>query len=149
MNKENLKNYVLMIAALVIGALGYKILFEQKPVNPTYRQGGGKNGKMVSPYHDKQVKNTILKNRSDMITCYNAYIETDPKITDGPLKVDFEIDDDGDVINAEKIIGPFVDETFLTCVIDSVHKWKFPEPNIATPVYVEHTFTFKKRVTAK
>ena len=136
------------MAAVLIGGLGYKVLFEKRPQMQQYRQqtGDPKGAKSISPYHDFQVKNTIMKNRGDIIKCYNTFIETKPQITDGRLKVDFEIDDNGEVIHAEKVTGPFVDETFLSCVTGNIKKWKFPEPNIPTPVYVEHTFHFSQRV---
>ena len=143
-----------MAAAVIIGALGYKVLFE-KPSEPahTYVPGqngnNGNKGKLVSPYHDQQIKNTIMKNRGDIIECYNTFITTNPEMTDGPLKVDFQIDDDGDVLSSEKVSGPFVDETFIQCVTNTITKWKFPEPNIATPVYAEHTFHFKRREETK
>jgi len=43
-------------------------------------------------------------------------------------------------------IGGLGDEKMNQCVLDAIKKWKFPEPNIPSPVYVDHTFTFKKTV---
>ena len=149
---EKQKNYLLIAAGVVIALLLGKILFH-KPVylSQPVASGGDEKGRKsgLSPYHDHQVKNTIMKNRGDVIKCYNAFVDEKPadpkqtKITDGPMKIDFEIDDDGDVIKAGKI-GGIGDEKMSTCVIAVIKRWKFPEPNISAPVYVDHTFNFKK-----
>jgi len=150
MLNEKQKNYVLIGAGVVIALLVGKLLF-QKPVYMPMGMGGSSEGdnkggkKSLSPYHDHQVKNTIMKNRIDVINCYNAFVDRNPPVTDGPFKVDFEIDSDGEVIKSD-FIGGVGDEELVNCVTGAIKKWKFPEPvNMNTPVYVDHTFTLKKR----
>jgi len=154
---EKQKNYVLIGAGVVIALLIGKIVSQRPVYMPQPVSVGDDKGKNagLSPYHDHQVKNTIMKNRSDIIECYNAFVDEKPpekskdpqqtKVTDGPMKVDFEIDSDGDVIKADKI-GGIGDEKMTKCVVEAIKKWKFPEPNIPSPVYVDHTFNFKKAV---
>lgn len=99
----------------------------------------------IYPYHDHQVKNTILKNRNGLAECYNTYIKSKPKITDGTLKVDFQLNSDGEVITAEKVRSNFRDTTLIDCTLAEIKTWTFPSPNIPAPVYVDHTFTFSNR----
>jgi len=141
---EKQKNYLLITAGVLIALLVGKILF-QKPVYISQPAAVDEKGKKsgLSPYHDHQVKNTIMKNRSDVIKCYNVFVDSKPENSDGPMKIDFEIDRDGDVIRAGKV-GGIGDEKMSKCVVEAIKKWKFPEPNIPAPVYVDHTFNFTK-----
>ena len=152
---EKQKNYLLIAAGVVIALLIGKIVSQRPVYMPQPVVAGDEKGKKsgLSPYHDHQVKNTIMKNRSGIIKCYNAFVDEKPvkdtpkKVTDGPMKVDFEIDSDGDVIKADKI-GGIGDEKMTKCVVEAIKKWKFPEPNIPTPVYVDHNFQFRKATAA-
>jgi hypothetical protein len=147
MDNKKIKNIILMASALIIVALSYKLLFDKNKLIPNYRNN--KKGKpSLSPYHDHQVKNTIMKNRSGIIKCYNKFIDTDPKISNGRTKVDFEINEDGDVIKSGIIAG-IGDEEMHHCIKVAIKSWKFPEPNISSPVYVDHSFNFKKRSKEK
>ena len=61
------------------------------------------------------------------------------------MMVDFEIDSSGEVEKAGVVSGGFGDVKFQKCVTDAIRSWKFPQPNIPAPVYVDHTFTFSKK----
>ena len=148
MNQDKIKNYLLIGAGIIIILLIIKIVMDKPVFIPQQMMPGGESGGKkagLSPYHDHQVKNTILKNRYQIIDCYNIYIEKKPEKTDGLMMVDFEIDSSGEVEKTGVVSGGFGDETFKQCITDTIKKWQFPKPNIPAPVYVDHTFTFKKK----
>jgi len=146
---EHIKNYLLIAAAVIIGILGYKVMFEKKFLPMPQVISDHKGGKKaISPYHEYQVKNTVMKKRAAIIGCYDTFLDTKPKRTNGVIKVDFEIDGDGDIIGSDIVTSPFQNKKLHTCITGAIKEWQFPEPNIQAPVYVEHSFTFKKREKA-
>ena len=62
----------------------------------------GKDGRApVDPYMQNEVKNRIIKGYGDLQVCYRSFLKTNPKTTDGELKMDWQIDADGDVFSPE------------------------------------------------
>jgi len=104
----------------------------------------GKDGrKPTDPYIQNEVKNTIIKGYRDLQICYNDFLKTNPKTTDGDLKMDWQIDTDGDVISPEVVTSPFQSDTFHNCMAKQISAWRFPEPMVKK--YVTHTFKFEKK----
>lgn len=91
-------------------------------------------------YLQNEVKNTILKGYRELQSCYKDYLKSSPKITDGEIKIDWQVKENGSVENTQIIISQFADEAFKKCMTDNISKWEFPEPPIKK--YVVHTFKF-------
>ncbi|MDH5655094.1 MAG: AgmX/PglI C-terminal domain-containing protein [Spirochaetia bacterium] len=107
------------------------------------RPAAGKDGRTpVDPYIKNEVKNRIIKGYGELQICYKEFLKTNPKITDGDIKMDWQIDTDGDVISPEVITSPFSSESFHKCMAGKIESWKFPEPPIQK--YISHTFKFAK-----
>lgn len=94
------------------------------------------------PYIDQQVKNRIIKGYGDLQKCYKDYIAVAPSVTDGEVKMDWQIDEDGQPTRPEVVVSPFPD-SLHRCMADTIEKWEFPPP--ARPRYVVHTFRFNKK----
>jgi len=97
-----------------------------------------------SPYHAKEVRNTITKKQNMLQTCYLNFLKTKPEKTDGKSHLDWMIQSKGDVTKVEVIRSELDNEPFLKCLTREIATWKFPPPPAGSPTYVDHEFHFKK-----
>jgi TonB family protein len=134
-----------IILAIVI-LFGF-IYFNQQKENLLLRQmisekgSAGKNKKDEDPYLANEVKNRVLKGYGEMNKCYKEYLAKNPKIKDGNIVVDWQIDTNGKTVSPEIVTSDFRNPEFEHAVINAVTGWKFPEPVLKK--YVTHTFKFK------
>jgi len=115
----------------------------QAQLQQTLNKSSGNQRKQKDPYLSNQVKNTIIKHLREVQVCYNQFTSNSPKITDGRLKLDWTINEEGKVIQPEIISSPFESKDFHICVINSIKKWTFPKPPFGQEKYVQHSFNFK------
>ena len=146
--KENWKLFAIAgVAVVFISFLVYRDFQREEQMRMLLsNQGmmGGKDGRPGrDPYIQNEVKNRIIKGYADLQICYKDHLKADPKVTDGDLKMDWQIDTDGEVISPEVIFSPFQNEKLHQCMKDQIKKWKFPEPPVKK--YVTHTFKFEKK----
>jgi len=97
-----------------------------------------------SPYHAREVRNTVTKKQNMLQTCYLNFLKTKPEKTDGMLHLDWMIQSDGHVTNVEEISTELANKPFSQCLTKEIVKWKFPPPPTGAPTYVDHEFRFKK-----
>ncbi|MCB1201779.1 MAG: AgmX/PglI C-terminal domain-containing protein [Leptospiraceae bacterium] len=139
MKKENI--IILSVVVLGYAFLFFKIDSLQRSIANAQKPMVNSNGKIIYPYLEREVKNTITKNARAMQKCFNVYIQTKPEVTIGQIRAEWFITEGGEVENAEIIQSVFTDKTFLSCIIDAIGGWQFPPPDKRT--YVEHTFRFQ------
>ncbi|MEM7183171.1 MAG: AgmX/PglI C-terminal domain-containing protein [Spirochaetota bacterium] len=146
--KQHTTTIIVAVAALlVIAYLLYRdnqrekqiaLLLSQQQMNRSE-----KGGKPSDPYLDNQVKNRIIKGYTELQECYKAFLLETPKVTDGSLKIDWQISTDGKVITPGIVLSPFKSETFHNCMLKKIKDWEFPPPIVRK--YVVHTFKFTKK----
>ena len=147
-----MKNFNWQITAIVF--MGVLVLFlfyrdmqrdrEMGMLMSQQAMASGKDGrKPVDPYIQNEVKNRIIKGYLELQVCYKDFLQTSPAVTDGDLKMDWQIDTDGDVISPEVVVSPFRSDSFHKCMAEKIKTWKFPDP--AVKKYVTHTFRFEKK----
>ena len=91
------------------------------------------------------VKNTIVKNAQSIQSCFLKLIESTPDIPEsGRVLVDWQIDSKGKVFEAGVISDEFSNKEFQACLREKIGEIIFPAPPSVRPVYVEHTFLFRK-----
>lgn len=98
-------------------------------------------GKVIYPYQEREVKNTVVKYRQKMQDCFEQYMKTKPQKTAGLMHVEWNVSRDGSVHGVDIIASDFSDETFQKCVTSSIENWRFPKPG--KEEYVEHRFRFQ------
>ena len=109
------------------------------------RQQVGGSGEGQEAYLKGAVKNTIVKHSQSIQGCYLSLIESTPDIPEiGKVLVDWQIDPGGKVFEAGVIRDEFSNKEFQTCLGTKIGEIIFPAPPSVRPVYVEHTFVFKK-----
>ena len=108
------------------------------------QQGGGIREGQES-YIKGAVKNTIVKNAQSIQSCFLKLIESTPDIPEsGRVLVDWQIDSKGKVFEAGVVSDEFSNKEFQACLREKIGEIIFPAPPSVRPVYVEHTFLFRK-----
>ena len=108
------------------------------------QQGGGSGGGQVS-YLKGAVKNTIVKHAQSIQGCYLSLIESTPELPDsGKVMADWQINSGGKVFEAGVVSDEFSNKEFQACLREKIGEIIFPAPPSVRPVYVEHTFLFRK-----
>ncbi len=155
-SKEGLFKNLLILILLIsnIGLVLFIILKEEKRYNhsPEVRMLPAlapvdKEGK--TPYHYNQVKNTITKKNIEIRTCYNSFLESKPELVSGRLIVDWQVNPDGSVKNAELVRSQINSPKLASCLISKINSWSFPPPPSGRATYVAHTFLFKTQEEVK
>jgi hypothetical protein len=123
-------------------------LFLRKPSEaqfiPPPNVGTDKQG--ISPYHKREVNNTIKKHMRNVQSCYNIHLETKPQVAEGKIHFDWQIEPDGDVDKAELIASDFLAPVLEACIKKEISSWEFPPPpDQSRNTYAEFTFVFKKQ----
>ncbi|MCG6142592.1 AgmX/PglI C-terminal domain-containing protein [Leptospira mtsangambouensis] len=103
--------------------------------------------KGLSPYHKREVNFTITKHKRKIQICYNLYLETKPKIEEGKIQFDWQIDLDGIPTKVELIQSDLPSDSLINCIQKEISSWEFPPPpERSHNTYAEYTFFFKKEV---
>ena len=107
-------------------------------------------GKVVDPYQNRQVKNTVTANSRDVQKCYNAYLEKmGDKVAkgeatgDGEVVLDWSVRSSGRAEQIRVVFSGFQNSDFENCLIRTIESWKFPRPP-ADEVYTDHHFRFSR-----
>ena len=109
------------------------------------RQQGGGSGEGQESFLKGAVKNTIVKNSQSIQSCFLKLIESTPDIPEsGRVLVDWQIDSKGKVFEAGVVSDEFSNKEFQACLREKIGEIIFPAPPSVRPVYVEHTFLFRK-----
>lgn len=99
----------------------------------------------LSPYHKREVNLTITKHKRKIQICYNLYLDTKPKIEEGKIQFDWQIEPDGVPTKVELIQSDFTSDLLISCIQKEISSWEFPPPPDRTRnTYAEYTFLFKK-----
>ena len=138
---------IILVAALY---LGYE-LTETRRENQALvqqllqaRQQGGSD-KVNESYLKGPVKNTIVKHAGSIQKCFLSMIERSPDIPEsGKVLLDWQIDSSGTVFGAGVVRDEFLNKEFQKCLGTNISRIVFPIPPSRNPVYVEHTFLFRK-----
>ncbi len=109
------------------------------------RQQVGGSGEGQEAYLKGAVKNTIVKHAKSIQSCFLSLIESSPDILEsGKVLVDWQIDSKGKVFEVGVVRDEFSNKEFQACLREKIREIIFPEPPSVRPVYVEHTFLFRK-----
>ena len=109
------------------------------------RQQVGGTEEVQKIYLKGAVKNTIVKYAQSIQSCYLSLIESSPDILEsGKVLVDWQINSKGKVFEVGVIRDEFSNKEFQTCLREKIGEIIFPAPPSVRPVYVEHTFLFRK-----
>ena len=141
---------LILLAALVY--LGYEVTETSKENQKLIqqllqaRQQGGESAEEQAAYLKKGVvKNTLVKHSQSIQGCYLSLIETTPELPErGKVHVDWQIDSEGKVFEVGVIRDEFSNKEFQSCLKTNIGGIVFPAPPSGGPIYVEHTFLFRK-----
>ncbi|MCP5500644.1 MAG: AgmX/PglI C-terminal domain-containing protein [Leptospiraceae bacterium] len=151
MDKKNLIIGVLTFSLLAITVLFFynsqkqkeMYLKTMKSLQYSLNRGEGK-GKDKDPYKEIAVNNSLRKKVRVVQDCYNRFIATNPKQTDGFVEIDWIINENGVVKRAELISSDLNDNTLNTCILEIIKNIKFPPPPTGAETYMTYKYYFKK-----
>ncbi|MCP5502236.1 MAG: AgmX/PglI C-terminal domain-containing protein [Leptospiraceae bacterium] len=130
-----------LLAVLIIAYLLYRDSMRERQmallISQSQQQKTKDGGKTIDPYLQNQVKNRIIKGYAELQDCYKEYLDKNPKITDGDVKMDWQIDTDGKVLSPDVILSP-LENSFHLCMKKKIANWQFPQPLVQK--YIVHTF---------
>ena len=140
---------VFLIVAMIY--LGYELTETRKENQELVqqllqvRQQGGGSGEGQESYLKGAVKNTIVKQSQSIQSCFLKLIESTQDIPEsGRVLVDWQIDSKGKVCEAGVVSDEFSNKEFQACLREKIGEIIFPAPPSVRPVYVDHTFLFRK-----
>ena len=140
---------LIMLSALIY--LGYELTETRRENRELVqqflqvRQQGGGSEEGHEAYIKGAVKNTIVKHAQSIQICFLKLIESNPDIPEsGRVLVDWQIDSGGKVFEVGVIRDEFSNKEFQFCLREKIGEIIFPAPPSVRPVYVEHTFLFRK-----
>ncbi len=128
-------------------SLGY-FLFLRETGDSSNRMAGKESldNQGLSGYQKREVNNTIKKHRQKIQDCYNQFLVSKPKISDGKIHLDWQIQPGGNVESPEVITSDFQSKIFEDCLKREISEWKFPPPpTLNRNTYAEFTFVFRKQ----
>tara|TARA_B100001013_G_scaffold249378_1_gene154806 strand:+ start:129 stop:599 length:471 start_codon:yes stop_codon:yes gene_type:complete len=138
---------IILLAALY---LGYELTETRKKNQVLIQQllkseNNVGTGERQESFLKGAVKNTIVKNAQSIQSCFLKLIESTPDIPEsGRVLVDWQIDSKGKVFEAGVVSDEFSNKEFQACLREKIGEIIFPAPPSVRPVYVEHTFLFRK-----
>ena len=138
---------IILLAALY---LGYELTETRKKNQVLIQQllkseNNVGTGERQESFLKGAVKNTIVKNAKSIQSCFLKLIESTPDIPEsGRVLVDWQIDSKGKVFEAGVVSDEFSNKEFQACLREKIGEIIFPAPPSVRPVYVEHTFLFRK-----
>lgn len=112
-------------------------------------QSGPGDRKAEDPYLAGPVKNAILKAAPSLQQCYLDLLKTKPKVTAGKLHLDWQIDQEGKVLEAGVVQNQLESPAFGDCVVQKLNGIHFPPPPFGQNKYVEHSLFFKDEAALK
>jgi hypothetical protein len=108
-------------------------------------KGGGENkGKQKDPYKDVAVNNTLRKKAGEIQGCYNEFLKTNPKKTDGFVEIDWSIKENGNVKRSELISSDLNADSLNQCILKIIQTIEFPPPPTGMQTYMTYKYNFKK-----
>ena len=108
--------------------------------------------KSVLPAGVDKYMTTVSKNlvsvRENLSECYIAFLDKDPKVTDGKVVMSWNIATSGETSNAAIINSELADSTFTSCLTGKINQVVFnPPPSSAKSIKEE--FNFIKKIEGK
>jgi len=137
-----------MLSALIY--LGYELTETRKENQVLIQQllkseNNVGTGEVQESFLKGAVKNTIVKNAQSIQRCFLKLIKSTPELPGiGKVLVDWQIDPRGKVFEVGVVRDEFSNKEFQACLREKIGEIIFPAPPSVSPVYVDHTFVFKK-----
>ena len=139
---------LIMLSALIY--LGYELTETRKENQVLIQQllkseNNVGTGEVQESFLKGAVKNTIVKNAQSIQSCFLKLIKSTPELPGiGKVLVDWQIDPRGKVFEVGVVRDEFSNKEFQACLREKIGEIIFPAPPSVRPVYVDHTFVFKK-----
>lgn len=92
-----------------------------------------------------EVPNPLARENSEIQKCYEAFLQSDPKVAEGEMLVHWLVDDQGRIAKIDLIKSELPSDEFSSCVVDKVKSMTFKPSARPEGTMVAHTFRFHRR----
>ena len=132
-----------------MGFLFYKSEQDKKIMMQTLKylqnENSNKEGKPHrDPYKEIAVSNTLTKKVSDVQNCYNTFLVSNQKKTDGFVEVDWQISPEGKTLKPEVVRTDLENKELGVCITNVLANIVFPPPPSGIITYMTYKYNFKK-----
>ena len=95
-------------------------------------------------YRKTDVRNTVVKHKSEVNDCYIKTFASDPK-AEGKVVLKFTINSEGQTVNLDPVkeSSTLLDPRLINCLRNAIALWKLPPPSEGSDVEVTYPFQFK------
>ena len=150
------KNTIILGMALLLVVLSGYLVYNARQQQDLQKQllrtmeynaanvGGDGKSRSKDPYKEIAVRNTLRKKERSIQQCYNQYLKTTPKKTDGFVEIDWIIQEDGTVKKTELISSDLHAPSLSQCIVNIIAAMEFPQPPLGGPFYMTYKYNFKK-----
>ncbi|TGM63193.1 TonB-dependent receptor [Leptospira meyeri] len=143
------KEILLVTVTTLLWTVVYLLFLRPGSQNASgYRTSNQVDARGLTSYHKREINLTITKHKIKIQHCYQQYLESKPRIEEGKIQFDWQIEPDGDPTKVELIHSDFSSNKLNECIQNEIVSWEFPPPpERSHNTYVEYTFHFKKEET--
>ena len=136
---------IILLGTLVVLVAGLVVLGRERNTDDRYPLFLDGQGKVVDPYLQREVKNTMTAHMGEIQKCYNQLLERSGGSTkaEGTIHLDWMVDAKGKANQIRVIYSQIPDNGFIACIQTAIGRSQFPPPE--TPRYAEHKFSFSKQ----
>lgn len=148
--KLDAKSIIIIVLVAVIGVLvGMNLKSSPEPLSaaPAMQAPAG-DAKLAQTYKEKVVVKKIYDNAKDIQTCYLAYLETKPTLTEGAMDILLKVEEDGSIGSVKVTHDEFKNSTFEDCIVAKLSSYYLAPPPLGINRYISHTLAFKSEATA-
>lgn len=148
--KLDLKSSVIVILLIVVAFMAGKMYnMNSDRGQQNQNMSSAPDPKLIRQFKQKEINRTIRENARDLQKCYLTFLEKKTAITEGVIKVVFQLKENGNVEEIKVVKNDFSDDVFGRCVADKIKTYYFAPPPPGINRNIDHELAFKSQETAE
>ncbi len=146
--KIDIKTTVIIVLVAIVAFLAGKLYNNNNTANQMANMSPA-DAKIMRQYKQKEITKTIRDNAKDLQQCYLKYLETNPDIKEGVVKLLFLLRENGTVEESRIVKSDFTDQSIANCANEKVKTYYFAPPPLGINRNIDHDIAFKSQETAE
>lgn len=104
--------------------------------------------KSEASYRKAVVQGAIRARTNQLEDCYNSYLQSQPTVVEGSIKIGWDVSPDGEVSAVRVIDNELASAEFADCVAARIRAWDFTPAGNGEVMVIAHKFNFHQRSPA-
>lgn len=105
------------------------------------------SNKSKASYRKAVVQGAIRARTNQLEDCYNSYLQSQPPVPEGSIKIGWDVSPEGEV-SAVRVIDNDLAVDFAECVTARIRAWEFMPSGDGEVMVIAHKFNFHQRSPA-